>query len=241
MAGVRLIIFAFAGACAAFAQEAASISGVVTDGTEAIIPNATVIARRDGSIESLCNKTTDEDGRFTCSSLPAGIYSLEIAASGFQTRKLEPVEVKGNEAKVLPHLRLQVKPSYFDCPDSFNIPTWNVGSTRQSQPSVTGTVFFIPPKVSKGGANVTLKPLASGHPIASVATESDGHFHFDGLTPGAYQLTVHEEGYADFIIDSVELSPLAATEIIDPLPLQRCTRKIKCIPTKVVRTHVICL
>lgn len=78
-----------------FAQSTVSggIRGKVTDPQGAIVPNATVTVTNTGT-----NKTetiaTNEDGVFVANNLQPGIYSLEVAASGFTTFKAERVVVE---------------------------------------------------------------------------------------------------------------------------------------------------
>src|SRR5690349_11109784 len=77
----------------AAAQSAAAtgaISGTVTDASGAAIPGATIIVKNTdfASVRSL---TSDDAGAFAATFLPAGAYTVEVKATGFQSKR--PVRV----------------------------------------------------------------------------------------------------------------------------------------------------
>ena len=66
------------------AQSTATLQGTVTDPSGGAVPNAKVVATNEGTgVQS--NTTTDSAGAFLFSSLPIGLYKVEISAPGFQT------------------------------------------------------------------------------------------------------------------------------------------------------------
>jgi hypothetical protein len=83
-----LLVFAVLVSCAfpLYPQATAvvQISGVVTDGRGASIPNATVKATQQstGFTRAI---TTGPDGAYALSNLPVGPYRLEVSAKGFKT------------------------------------------------------------------------------------------------------------------------------------------------------------
>ena len=69
-----------------------AISGTVTDATGALIPNATVIARNNGtSVET--KRTASSDGLYTISPIIPGTYTVTVTADGFSTFKQEKLIV----------------------------------------------------------------------------------------------------------------------------------------------------
>jgi hypothetical protein len=69
----------------AFAQSStASLRGVVTDPTQAVIPNAMVVAT-DVSRNLKYTATTDEGGRYVITQLQPSTYQLRIEAAGFES------------------------------------------------------------------------------------------------------------------------------------------------------------
>jgi len=67
----------------AMAQSAASLNGIVTDGTGAAIPNAKVTAINQATSVSSSTQS-DSAGAYLFPSLPIGKYRIEVTASGFQ-------------------------------------------------------------------------------------------------------------------------------------------------------------
>ena len=82
-------------ASGAFAQSTTdgAISGVVTDQSGAVVPGAKVTALNLGTGASASGKS-DEGGRFLITHLAPGVYSLEIAASGFGAFKATSITVE---------------------------------------------------------------------------------------------------------------------------------------------------
>ena len=78
----------------------ASILGVVTDASGALVPGAEVSVK---NLESGLQKTavTDESGNFTVMALPIGPYSVSVGARGFKTWTLEKTELIVGERKRL--------------------------------------------------------------------------------------------------------------------------------------------
>src|SRR5690349_4460407 len=77
----------------ASAQSAAAtgnISGVVTDASGAAIPGAAVTIKNT-DFASVRTLTADDSGSFAATFLPAGAYTVEVRAQGFQPKR--PVRV----------------------------------------------------------------------------------------------------------------------------------------------------
>jgi len=74
---------------AAFGQSGATLSGVVKDPTGAVVGNAAVTLSEDKTAAKRSTLTSDA-GAYSFPSLPAGSYSMEVAAQGFSvlTRKV---------------------------------------------------------------------------------------------------------------------------------------------------------
>ncbi len=83
-----------------------AIKGTVTDASNAVVPNATVIATNLGTAVAR-TATTGSDGSFTISLLPLGDYKLKIDATGFRSEELPSVTVNVAETSTV-NIVLQV-------------------------------------------------------------------------------------------------------------------------------------
>ena len=95
---VRLVgVLAFA--CVAFLPVAAfaqaSITGVVRDGSGAVLPGVTVEAASPALIEKGRTVVTDGTGQYRIVDLRPGTYSVQFTLTGFSTVKREGIELEG--------------------------------------------------------------------------------------------------------------------------------------------------
>jgi hypothetical protein len=78
----------------------ATLTGVVTDSSQAVVPQATV-KLRDAQSGSLRDSVTNNDGYFTFASVPVGSYELTVDAKGFQIYKANGIDLGGGEKRNL--------------------------------------------------------------------------------------------------------------------------------------------
>ena len=103
---MKLLAFAVLASAAVHAQSStASLSGVITDPSGAIIPSVDVAARHVDTNRGFSART-DNDGRYNLLTLPIGRYSVSATAQGFKTLERE-VELTVNQSANL-NLRMQV-------------------------------------------------------------------------------------------------------------------------------------
>ena len=76
----------------------ATLTGVVTDPSGAIVANAKVMLR-DAQSGSARNSVTDNDGYYTFASVPVGTYILTVEAPGFQAYKVDGIALGGGEKR----------------------------------------------------------------------------------------------------------------------------------------------
>jgi Carboxypeptidase regulatory-like domain len=72
-----------------------SVVGTVTDSTGAAVPGATVLITNTQTNQTRTSPT-DAGGLYTISTVPAGIYRVNISKTGFQTFQTVSVEVIAN-------------------------------------------------------------------------------------------------------------------------------------------------
>jgi carboxypeptidase family protein len=78
----------------AFASAQSSITGVVRDGSGAVLPGVTVEAASPALIEKVRSTVTDEQGRYRIVDLRPGTYTVSFALTGFSTSKREGLELR---------------------------------------------------------------------------------------------------------------------------------------------------
>ena len=129
----------------------ATLTGVVTDPSGAVVANANIRLRDAGSGSERVT-TTDNQGYYTFASVPVGTYSLTIEAPGFQTFKANDIAMGGGE-------RRNINASL------------TVGSTNQTV-EVTGVADMLAPVDSGEKASVlTTQQLQNYVQVGSNAAE----------------------------------------------------------------------
>ena len=96
LAVVLLLVFMFTGT--AVSQSAGTISGTVTDSSDAVIPGAGVVAanQRTGVTR---DAITDDSGRYSFPQLPIGNYTLTITMSGFGTAEVTDINLEVGQSR----------------------------------------------------------------------------------------------------------------------------------------------
>lgn len=82
----------------AHGQATASIAGVVTDASGAVLPGVTVEATSPALIEKVRSVTTDGSGQYRIEQLRGGTYTVSFTLPGFNTVKREGLELAGSFA-----------------------------------------------------------------------------------------------------------------------------------------------
>ena len=80
------------------AQATASITGVVTDASGAVLPGVTVEASSPALIEKVRSVVTDGSGQYRLEQLRSGVYAVTFTLPGFITIKREGLELAGSFA-----------------------------------------------------------------------------------------------------------------------------------------------
>jgi hypothetical protein len=78
-----------------FAQEGATLAGVVKDTSGAVLPGVTVEASSPALIERVRSTVTDGAGQYRLVGLRPGTYSVSATLTGFNTFKRDNIEVSG--------------------------------------------------------------------------------------------------------------------------------------------------
>ena len=74
-----------------WAQADSNISGVVKDGSGAVMPGVTVEASSPVLLEKVRTVVTDGDGQYKIVTLPSGVYTVTFSLTGFNTVKRDGI------------------------------------------------------------------------------------------------------------------------------------------------------
>ncbi len=85
----------------------ANLTGVVSDSTGAVIPNANVTLKNEASGD-VRKTVTNSDGYFSFVSFPTGTYSVQVEASGFERWEQKGLSFTGGEARTLSNITMKV-------------------------------------------------------------------------------------------------------------------------------------
>jgi hypothetical protein len=76
----------------------ATLTGVVTDATGAVVPQAN-ITLRNATSGDVRNTVADQQGYYTFASVPVGAYNLTVTQAGFQTFEEDGINLGGGESR----------------------------------------------------------------------------------------------------------------------------------------------
>ena len=148
-----------------------AISGVVTDPTGAVVPQATVTVTQLGT-GAARTVNTQNDGSYTVSLLLPGQYDVKVTASGFRTAEQSPITI-GVSATTSLNLKLEV-----------------------GQASQTVEVSGAAPLIETSNPNTTTNVSASA--IASLPNPGNDLSYVAQVAPGAVMNTTGGYGNAEF-------------------------------------------
>src|SRR6266404_3622632 len=97
---VLCILFFLVAAPGAFAQFNSGFTGGVVDQSGSAVPNAKVTVTNQATHVSQFSTSTD-NGNFRISSLPGGVYTIEVDVSGFKQWIQKDVQLESNEVKTI--------------------------------------------------------------------------------------------------------------------------------------------
>jgi hypothetical protein len=186
---VAIVGAALVAARPAVAQQRASIVGVVTDSSGAVLPGATVEAASDVLIEKVRTAVTDSAGRYTIIDLRPGTYSLTVQLEGFNSFRREGIELSGSFAAQV-NASLAVGSLQETVTVTGASPVVDV-QTTQNQAVLNREILDVLPaaRTIQGGAG--LVPGVSFFTQGFVSTMSvhgsaslDQHIYFDGMNIG---------------------------------------------------------
>lgn len=218
--------------------ETGSIQGQVVDPAGAVIANADVVLRIKGDSNPLQTTRTDWPGHFRLTGVPAETYELLVSAAGFN-RHSESTKVTEGQEIDLPPISLSIAPIAGCGPPPLAPPTIYSDSINSGEAELYGTVAGVSDEFI-ARVQVFLLPINDGR-RATMVSGPDGSFYFSGIAPGVYRLRATRRGYADFVIDRLELNAGQRIHIIEPLEMLDCLKGFRCEPNRKVHIIELCL
>lgn len=225
-------------------EAAITVSGRLTDRTGAPIfgGRVTLVAVSSNTI----SKTeTDQAGRFGFSGLAHNAYELVFEVLGFK-RLTIPVSATDKDVDVgtvaIDIAVIEDPVVVITCVplDPFWPSLWSSPAVRITpdgeESRLVGTVER---RFGSPVPGVTIK-LTSNRESYSERPTPQGAFQFRHVPPGLYMLTASATGFADFVIDTVEVKAVSRTEIVDALVMQGCPDGVRCPATKQVQKPSDC-
>ena len=86
------MITVFSGSAFAQGGTTATLSGVVVDGSGALIPGATVEAKNEAT-SAVSSAVSSAEGTFAIPALNSGLYTVTVTLQGFKTYRAQKVEL----------------------------------------------------------------------------------------------------------------------------------------------------
>lgn len=190
----------------AFAQSTATLQGLVTDESGAVVANAKVTVR---NVETRIERVTqtDNSGNYQVASLPVGSYRVEVQAQGFQTQTIADLTLQVSHI-VVQNFQLKVGAVTQEVTITADAPVVETATTTVGQVIDERTVQEIP---LNGRHFVDLGLLIPGsvtppqNGFLTAPLRGQGSFAFN--TAGAREDTVN------FMINGINLNDMVQNQI----------------------------
>ncbi|MEZ5536233.1 MAG: SdrD B-like domain-containing protein [Thiolinea sp.] len=187
-----------------------NVDGVRDVGSESGIPNVTVLVTGPAG-NVVATLTTDANGFYEATDLPAGNYTVTVVTSGLPEGALQTGDP--DSSKDHQTVAAVVAGAGTDDLDFGYMSAASVGDTVWHDLNADGVQDADEP----GVANVAVKLLdGSGTVVATTTTDTNGYYQFDGLSQGDYQVVVVKpENYLTFSAAAQGGDPAKDSDITD--------------------------
>jgi len=215
-----------------------SIQGRVVDPTGAVIARAEVVLQGTGSPAAGINTESDRQGKFLLSGVAPGEYEVVISKPGFvpQTKTIAVTQCQTID---LASIALAIGAIPTCSRYTLEPPTITYERTKSRAARMDGTITRTDGAFLAGVA-ITLTPMYGNQKPTTRHSDEWGKFSFEGIAAGIYSLRTKLPGYADFIIDRIEIKPEQGT-YVSALQMSECSSRRRCRPVRRVRVPEICL
>lgn len=94
------LVISLAASSAVFAQSTGTLSGSISDANGALVPGVNVTVRNSAT-NLTRNVTTNEEGRWTATLLPVGIYTVSYEKDGFKKSQTQNIDVEASVGRIV--------------------------------------------------------------------------------------------------------------------------------------------
>jgi hypothetical protein len=165
-----------------------SVTGVVTDASEAVLPGVTVDVTSPVLIEKVRTGVTDGSGQYRIIDLPPGVYTVTFTLPGFNTVKREGLELSGS---IMAAVNVQLRVGSLE--ETITVigesPTVDVQSPRQTQVLNKEILSDMPLERTATGIASTLVPAMnsglSAYGAQGTTGPETGRLQVDGVGVGS--------------------------------------------------------
>jgi len=197
-------LFLFATLQTLAANENIALTGIVSDPTAAVVPQATVILRdpKTGAEEKTFTK---EDGSYSFASHPAGLYELRISSPGFKPQLIKAVQLTPGQTSML-DITLVLAEQSTVVEVSAELPQLDLSSTQVGE-SLTGTQMRSVPVNGRSFTDLLamqpgVVPTSSAQPNSVVMSGCTNTPPSGDLDPGNLSVSGQRETANGFSVNS---------------------------------------
>jgi Carboxypeptidase regulatory-like domain len=197
------VLLIFANLHALANADNAALTGMVSDPTAAVVPQATIIIRN--STTGLEEKTsTNNDGSYNFASLPAGLYELHVASPGFKPQSIKALQlVSGETSKLDVTLVLAEQSTVVEV--SADLPQLDLSATQMGE-SISGNQMRSVPVNGRSFTDLLamqpgVVPASSSQPNAVVMSGCTNTPPSGGLDPGNLSVSGQRETANGFSVN----------------------------------------
>ena len=165
-----------------------TILGTVHDASGAVVPGATIVATNKGT-NAQRTVTSNGSGDFTFSNIDVGVYSLTIAASGFEKYTVPEIAITARESRRIDAaLKLGAENQTVEVQETAqNVITTEVSSLSETK---LGTELVSLPVAIFSRSTGSTSPIDTLTTEAGVQTDDGGNLVIAGATPALLSVTI---------------------------------------------------
>jgi hypothetical protein len=182
------ILLIVQGLCSGTRLSAEELKGSVQDIEGGKVDAGEVILRSADSGQQVGRSSVTPSGTYRFANVAAGAYSLTIKALGYSLAKIDGIELREHEEKVLPVIALDTGP-HCDTPVMGRLVL--LANQDSAVGTLRGSVVFQGSSVP----DTKVLLLCGKSTCGTVTTDTGGHYSFQNLQAGIHSLVFEKRGF----------------------------------------------